>query len=402
MSVDANDILRARGPDGLRLAFDAAWAAAEAAGAGRSNGAAVDDRVTATPFRWIDPSRIPPRQWLYDRHYIRKFLTATVSGSGVGKSSHALLDAVSMASGRNLLTGAAIRPVRVWYWNGEDPQEELQRRIAAIALRYGLTEADLAGRLFIDNGRDTQIKVAIDDRQRGITINRPDVDSVMETLQRHAIDACLFDPFVSIHAVPESDNGAIDIVAKALAGVADLCDCAIETIHHVRKGNGAELTVEDARGASSLIGAARSVRVLNPMTVGEATKADINQNERRLYFRRSPIPEDRIHGNDNCRIAAAGERGELRPDLVETRHGQGERLETDRRRGIDPSFVHECPVCGFPLVPQRPAVLCIDPAKCGNDQRGRGRRCPFCRTWSFIRRVAGRSSSTRTSHDSLA
>lgn len=283
---DANDILRARGPDGLRQAFDAAWAAAEAMDTGSSNAAAVHDRAPVTPYRWIDPSKIPPRQWLYDRHYVRKFLTATISASGVGKSSHALLDAVSMASGRNLLTGTTIRPVRVWYWNGEDPQEELQRRIAAIALHYGLGEADLAGRLFIDNGRDTRIKVAIDDRQRGITLNRPDIDSVMEMLGRHAIDVCLFDPFVSIHAVPENDNGAIDMVAKALAGVADHCDCAIETIHHVRKGNGgAELTVEDARGASSLIGAARSVRVLNPMTRDEAAKADIVPNERRLYFR---------------------------------------------------------------------------------------------------------------------
>jgi len=284
MTMDANDILRAHGPDRLRLAFDAGRTA-EGPGAGKPADAPVPDRVTATPWRWIDPAKIPPRQWLFDRHYIRKFLTATISGAGVGKSSHALLDAVSMASGRNLLTGAPIRPARVWYWNGEDPQEELHRRIAAIALHYRLDEADLAGRLFIDNGRDMQIKVAIDDRQRGVVLNRPDIDSVMETLGRHAIDACLFDPFVSIHAAPENDNGAIDMVAKALAGVADRCDCSIETIHHVRKGNGAELTVEDARGASALIGAARSVRVLNPMTLVEATKADIVPNERRLYFR---------------------------------------------------------------------------------------------------------------------
>lgn len=123
------------------------------------------------------------------------------------------------------------------------------------------------------------------DRQRGITLNRPDVDSVVETLQEHAIDVCVLDSFISIHAVPENDNGAIDLVAKTLADVADRCDCAIETIHHVRKGNGGELTVEDARGASALIGAARSVRVLSPMTPAEAAKADIVPNQRRLCFR---------------------------------------------------------------------------------------------------------------------
>jgi hypothetical protein len=67
--------------------------------------------------------------------------------------------------------------------------------------------------------------------------------------------------------------------------LADIADAAVETVHHVRKTNGTELTAEDARGAISLIGAARSVRVLNPMTADEASKAGINPAERRLYFR---------------------------------------------------------------------------------------------------------------------
>jgi hypothetical protein len=279
-ALDANDILLDRGPDGLRTAVD------RARGAARLNGSSAhDDRVAATPYRWINSCDIQPRQWLFDRHYVRKFLTATVSGSGVGKSSHALLDAISMASGRNLLTGAAMRPLRVWYWNGEDPHEELQRRIQAIALHYGLTEGDLADRLFIDSGRDQRIKVAVDDRHHGFVINRPALESMERTLRAHAIDVCTFDPFVSIHAVPENDNNAIDAVAKELAGVADRCDCAVETVHHVRKTNGAELTAEDARGAVALIGAARSVRVLNQMTAEEASRAGINPTERRLYFR---------------------------------------------------------------------------------------------------------------------
>jgi len=241
--------------------------------------------VAATPYQWIRPARIPPRQWLFARHYIKKFLSATVSGAGLGKSSHVLLDNVSMACGRNLLTGETIRPLRVWYWNGEDPFEELQRRVQAIALHYGLTEADFGDRLFLDSGRAQRIKVAIDERQRGIVINRPLVSSLVETLRRHAIDAFTMDPFVSIHGVPENDNGAIDAVAKELAGIADIADAAVETVHHVRKTNGTELTAEDARGAVSLIGAARSVRVLNPMTADEASKAGINPAERRLYFR---------------------------------------------------------------------------------------------------------------------
>ena len=42
--------------------------------------------IAATPFVAVDPTRIPAREWLYDRHYIRKFVSATIAGGGVGKS----------------------------------------------------------------------------------------------------------------------------------------------------------------------------------------------------------------------------------------------------------------------------------------------------------------------------
>ena len=48
-----------------------------------------DERVPikATPFRWRDPKTIPPREWVYGWHYVRRFLSTTVAPGGVGKSS---------------------------------------------------------------------------------------------------------------------------------------------------------------------------------------------------------------------------------------------------------------------------------------------------------------------------
>jgi hypothetical protein len=43
--------------------------------------------IAATPFVAVDPTRIPSRGWLYDRHYIRKFVSATIAGGGVGQVS---------------------------------------------------------------------------------------------------------------------------------------------------------------------------------------------------------------------------------------------------------------------------------------------------------------------------
>lgn len=93
------------------------------------------------------------------------------------------------------------------------------------------------------------------------------------------------DPFVSSHAISENDNRAIDMVAKEWSRIADICDCAINLVHHVRKMNGNEVTAESSRGAVSLIGAARSVVVYNRMTKEEATAAGVSPENRGFYFR---------------------------------------------------------------------------------------------------------------------
>ena len=71
------------------------------------------------------------------------------------------------------------------------------------------------------------------------------------------------DPFISSHRVMENDNNAIDAVAKTWTGIADATNTAIDLAHHSRKTGGAEVTVEDGRGAVVLLNAVRSARVLS-------------------------------------------------------------------------------------------------------------------------------------------
>jgi hypothetical protein len=67
--------------------------------------------------------------------------------------------------------------------------------------------------------------------------------------------------------------------------IADECDCAICIVHHIRKGNGDDATVDSVRGAGALIGAARSARVINRMTEDEAVRLGIDPSEARSIFR---------------------------------------------------------------------------------------------------------------------
>jgi len=87
----------------------------------------------------------------------------------------------------------------------------------------------------------------------------------------------------------ENDNGAIDAVVKTWAAIAEESKCSVELAHHVRKPNNgsaaADFDVNDARGASSLIGGARSARVLNVMSKEEAEAAGVPETSRRAYFR---------------------------------------------------------------------------------------------------------------------
>jgi len=242
-------------------------------------------RIKATPFIWRDPATIPPRKWLYGRHLIRKFLSLDIAPGGLGKSSMKIVESLAMATGRPLL-GKEVHegPLRVWQYNLEDPAEETERRIHAALQRYEIAPEDIGERLFVDSGRDQPICIA-EETPDGARIVRPVVEAVIAELLEREIDVLIIDPFVSSHAISENDNRAIDMVAKEWSRIADVCNCSINLVHHVRKTNGAEVTAESSRGAVSLIGAARSVNVYNRMSKEEGEAAGILQANRGFYFR---------------------------------------------------------------------------------------------------------------------
>jgi len=239
---------------------------------------------SATAFKWVDPSTLPRREFAFGTHYIRKYVSVTVSPGGLGKTSNSIVEALSMVSGRPLAGVKPQKKLNVWLFNAEDPRDEMQRRIMAACLHYGLTPEDIEGRLFLDTGREQELIVMHEDKKTGLKVNEPVVEAVVEQIERYGIDVMIVDPFVSTHRVNENDNGAIDKVAKLWAQIADYTNCAVDVVHHLKKLADREATVEDARGAVSLIGAARSVRVLNRMSEEQAIRAGISGSDRFSYF----------------------------------------------------------------------------------------------------------------------
>jgi len=242
----------------------------------------VGPTIAATPFRWMRPENIQPRSWIYGRHYIAKFVSTTIAPGGIGKSSLSIVEALAIVTDRALLGIKPEFPANVWIWNGEDPLDELQRRITAAMLYFEIDPEEVKGKLFIDSGRSTEIVIATQTKN-GTVIQAPVVEQLIATIVENNIEVMIVDPFVASHNVTENDNGAIAAVAKTWARIADQTRCAIDLVHHSRKTSGSETTVEDGRGASALLAAARSARVLNQMTADEAKKAGVETH--RLYFR---------------------------------------------------------------------------------------------------------------------
>ena len=174
---------------------------------------------------------------------------------------------------------------RVWYINLEDPQQEIDRRFAAIFKHYEITQHDLGNRLFTDSGREKNFIVAHDGKN-GIEFDKKVIADIENTIRENAIDALVVDPYVNCARVPENDNNKMAAVIKTVwAEIAERQNCAVLLEHHVRKGAAGNdgYTVEDARGAGALINSWRMVRVFNTMTKEEGEKAGVERH--RSYFR---------------------------------------------------------------------------------------------------------------------
>lgn len=250
-----------------------------------TNPAAQDDKpaILATAFVYKDPSKLPRREFAFGTHYIRKYVSVTVAPGGLGKTANSIVESLAMVSGKPLAGTKPAERLRCWFFNSEDPRDELDRRIMAACIKYKLASEDVEG-LFLDTGREQELVIAVEDKKSGVRIVQPIVEAVVEQIQKHKIDVMIVDPFVSTHQVNENDNGAIDKVAKLWAQIADHTNCAIDIVHHLRKLADREATVEDARGAVSLIGAARSVRILNRMSATQAKDAGLSEQDRYGYF----------------------------------------------------------------------------------------------------------------------
>ena len=243
-----------------------------------------DPDAWPTPFTRFDASGIPRRRWVYGFDYIRHYVSVLASAGGIGKTSLVTVEALAIATGRELLGTKVKEQASVWLVNLEDPIAEMQMRTIAAMKHYGIKPADIAGKLFMD-GEDTfELTLAAENRD-GLLKNDAMLEAMIQRVRRHDIGVVIFDPFVSVHLVNENSNGAVQAVVAMLRKLARDGDCSVMLVHHVRKGNGDDASVESIRGAGALIGAARAARVVNRVAEDDALKLGVDEADARSIFR---------------------------------------------------------------------------------------------------------------------
>jgi RecA-family ATPase len=237
-----------------------------------------------TLYDMFDEASIEPRRWIYAHHYLRSFVSVLASAGGIGKTSLQIVEALAIVTGRPLLGEEVKERTNVWLVNLEDPLSEIQRRVLAAMRHYGIKPAEVEGRLFVNAGRDFSLKFGIQTRE-GVLPNTKLVEYLCAKIPEKQIGCVFIDPFVGAHNINENDNMAVNAIVAEIRRVADETKCAIGLVHHIRKGNGEDASIDSVRGAGSLIGAARAARVVNRMSADDAAKLGIDENEARSIMR---------------------------------------------------------------------------------------------------------------------
>jgi hypothetical protein len=261
------------------------------ADAARDNSGKATDEAAfdPAPYAFPDPAEIPPRKFLFGKHYSRGTVSASIGAPGRLKSTTELTEIIGMSVGRDLMTGESLPagPLRAAYLNGEETQEELDRRVAAVCQRFDVKSEDCGGRLWVISTREKPLRFVARGANGDAVVRFEVVTALKGWCDRNLIDALAVDPLISFHAVREAANEDMDLLVKQAFGSIAGTTRAVDLVHHPRKLAPGEsnTTVDDARGASAILGAVRSARTFNFMTTAEAAQLGIHDDDRRRHVR---------------------------------------------------------------------------------------------------------------------
>jgi hypothetical protein len=226
---------------------------------------------------------IPQRPWIVNGFLLRQTVTLLAGAGSAGKSSLMIGWAVSMALGLPYGRFKPEKPRRVLSYNVEDDEFEQQRRMSAALRQFNATPADLGDRIM--RVTPEEIGTLMEHDQATGTFRFTKAWGDLERLiSEFKPDVIILDPLAELHTAEENNNTALRHVLAYIRSLTQRFDCAAVVIHHIRKGGEAG-DMDAVRGAGSLVGAARTVFTVTPMSPEEADTFGIAHAQRRGFFR---------------------------------------------------------------------------------------------------------------------
>lgn len=212
----------------------------------------------------IHIANLPERDWLLEGRLIAGYVSLTIAPGGVGKSMYTMLEAISVATGRPLTGVKPARSGAVLIYNTEDPVDEIERRVLAIAEHYEIPRSELEN-VYYSSGVESPLRFVV--QANGANVVTEDGEKLREIIEDNEIVLTVIDPFVRSHGVEENSNAAIDMVIQQLSALAYKTSSSVSVVHHTKKngGKGYSGDMDSARGASSLSSASRIVTTISAL-----------------------------------------------------------------------------------------------------------------------------------------
>lgn len=245
-----------------------------------------DDMLMSWSAGTFDPADIPPRDWILMDRAMGGFVDVIVAPGGSSKSTFLITECAAIVTGKPLTGTEVRRPGPCWLINGEDPDDELQRRVTATVRAHGLDRRELDD-LYLTSGYGEDWALVADTRQ-GVKVNKKLIERIIKHATSRRVARLVFDPLIRFHRCDENDNGAMDVLMRVFAEMAARIQCAISVAHHSNKkggGDDANGNMNNARGASSVLSAARIGHTMNVMGQKDAKRLGITEDQRKWFVR---------------------------------------------------------------------------------------------------------------------
>lgn len=260
---------------------------------------ADDFLARARVDRWLHEVPVD-RDWAWEGFAPVGKVTVMAGPGGVSKSMLILNMMVYGALGRDWGPFKVREPMRCLYVSYEDDQQELHKRVHALATALREQDDGIMDMLYDVDGSLTRnlLLYAVEEMALSwLLLRKPDrysaaerterVDWLVKVLRKAGIKVLILDPAVYTHTVEESDPGAMAQYMQTLNYLAKAANCAVVVVHHMHKAAAwatlDEINQGSLRGASSFADNSRSVGVLVPLPAKDAPRFALDPRDCKKY-----------------------------------------------------------------------------------------------------------------------